>query len=163
MTRKIDVLPVLVPLQIRYPQLANPLNTLEDCVRFLQWLVDSDNVFHLEDDPADIARDGEPLFLPDEAFLVRRRVAELYKMNWKFLDYECPIGYLLDLKKSEDRKSRLEAGLGPVAPAGTWIREQLLAIRGAESSAEAKRLGLCLQAELSRRGILEILWSHDPR
>lgn len=49
------------------------LNTPKECIQFLQQLKDSDVLFHLDDDPAELA-----IFHDDEIVCLRLRVKELF-------------------------------------------------------------------------------------
>ena len=84
------------------PQIVNrdftkPIKTLDEAKAFVQQLHDSDLFFHLEDDPASIILHAtkKPLFTHKESALLRRRVAEMYSLNWGSLGLTCPIDYYL--------------------------------------------------------------------
>ena len=78
------------------------IGCLAEAKTFLGVLHREGKLFHLEDDPGDIVGvDGEPIFTPEQAELVRERVRECYRFNWG-KTYECPIGYALELINDEE-------------------------------------------------------------
>ncbi len=78
-----------------------PIRTREEAEAYIRALVREGMDFHFEDDPSEIVRrDGSLLFTQEEWPLVRQRVAELYAIkDWG--QYECPIGYSLEVPRSE--------------------------------------------------------------
>src|SRR5690606_29339030 len=74
-----------------------PITDLASGKAWLEALSAADLTFHLEDDPADIVSGltGERTFRDEDVPLLRRRVAELYRLDWGI--YDCPIGYTLVL------------------------------------------------------------------
>jgi hypothetical protein len=78
------------------------IGCLAEAKTFLSVLHREGKMFHLEDSPEDIiGADGELIFTPEQCGLVRERVRECYRLNWG--DYECPIGYALELINDEER------------------------------------------------------------
>lgn len=89
---------------MRLPEnLTRPITTLDEGKRWICDLVMAGLLFHFEDDPADIlgGPDWGPLFTPEEAAIVRERVAELYALpGWAD---SCPIGFALDHLKERNK------------------------------------------------------------
>lgn len=83
--------------------LARGIGCLAEAKTFLSVLHREGKMFHLEDSPEDIinVRTGELIFTPEQCAQVRERVRECYRFNWG--DYECPIGYALELINDEER------------------------------------------------------------
>lgn len=71
---------------------------LPDAKRWIEDLEKANLMFHFEDDPSTIIEGLSDcnLFTPEEATEVRKRVAELYVLDWP-KEFECPIGYALHL------------------------------------------------------------------
>lgn len=81
--------------------LKQPITTIDEGKRWIRDLIAAGLLFHFEDDPAEIlgGPDWAPLFDPEEAAIVRERVAELYSFDWAD---SCPIGFALDHLKEEN-------------------------------------------------------------
>ena len=91
------------------PDFTTPLTTIDQAKAWIEALVAADMLFHFEDSPETIGNmvSGEwvDLFTKTEAKQVRKRVAELYAMDWSVVGEECPIGYALTITEP-DWKSR---------------------------------------------------------
>lgn len=76
-----------------------PLTTVEAGKAWIESLHAADMMFHFEDSPETIisGATGGDLFTPEQCPLVRKRVAELYSMDWSTVGHECPIGYALEV------------------------------------------------------------------
>ncbi len=77
-----------------------PITTLDQGKAWIEALEAADMMFHFEDSPDDITRGntGLPLFDEEEAKDVRKRVEELYALDWSLVGEECPIGYALTFR-----------------------------------------------------------------
>lgn len=83
-------------------QYAAPLATIDEGKKFIEELHAADRMFHFEDSPESIIlmggeRDGDQFFTHAECRDLRRRVSELYTMDWSTVGHECPIGYALEV------------------------------------------------------------------
>lgn len=78
--------------------LTKPIATIEDGKAYIDWLCESGNSYHLEDDAAEIGRFIEagvfvPSFTLEDAAEYNARAEELYQLDWG--EHDCPIGYML--------------------------------------------------------------------
>lgn len=68
-----------------------PIRTTDDARKFLQFLVDTDRFFHLDDDPADIINydTHKPVFTKKEATQVSKRMAEMFAVcnPWELVEF----------------------------------------------------------------------------
>jgi hypothetical protein len=87
------------------PDFTTELHSIEAGKAFIEALHHANMMFHFEDSPETIGNmvDGVwvDLFTPTESRLIRKRIAELYSMDWAMVGHECPIGYALEVMDAE--------------------------------------------------------------
>lgn len=82
--------------------ISRPIRDIEAGKRYIQYLVDTGQHYHLEDRAGDIVRHCQisgglvAVFTDAEAESCDARAGELYALEWG-PEYECPIGYMLTL------------------------------------------------------------------
>lgn len=80
-----------------------PLKAIEQAKAWIEALHAADLLFHFEDSPETIHYyapgyvDHGRTFTDAQCKLLRKRVAELYDLDWSPAGHECPIGYALEV------------------------------------------------------------------
>ena len=73
----------------------DPIETLEDGKRFIEKLVETDLLWHFDDDPVDCLESA--IVTHRAARVLGKQRDSLYSFDWG--SYECPIGYALGVMK----------------------------------------------------------------
>jgi len=73
-----------------------------DGMAYVRSLFEAGQEFHFEDDPAEVihVHSGARLFPDEIAAFVRRRVTEMYSIDWGA--HECPNGFALTLTEAKE-------------------------------------------------------------
>jgi hypothetical protein len=84
------------------PDLARPVHDLPTGKVWIERLIALGLMFHFEDAPESIVniQTGQPIFDPEEAAVVRARVAALYRLDWGA--HGCPLGYAMSVEAREE-------------------------------------------------------------
>lgn len=85
----------------------NQINSKEDVKAFVQYLIDSEQLFHFDDDPADIINtDDKAVFTSEECKLINKRVAEICNLNLLEVAFEYALDYLCDEDEAYTQEHR---------------------------------------------------------
>lgn len=107
--------------KIPNPVYLETIEDWEDAKVFFQALVDSNSVFHLEEDPREIYKidSGERLFTESEADAIRQRQDEIFSLDWSLTPFTCPFDLLKAITEPqgpiEKPKLKVERVDGPVS------------------------------------------------
>jgi len=71
-----------------------PITCISDALKFIRHLIVTDQMYHFEDDPANIIHKGtdKPFFDESQCWYLLKRVDEMYDLDWSKFGTECPLG-----------------------------------------------------------------------
>ena len=80
----------------------NQIKNQEDLNAFVQYLIDSDQLYHFEDDPADVIsyKTNEAAFTAEECELLNKRVDEICELGLLEEAFEYALDYLAHEEES---------------------------------------------------------------
>ena len=69
-------------MNLKTNNMNNQIKTIDDVRDFVQYLVDNDQLFHFEDNPAEVTNSyRQPVFTADECKLINKRIDEICELD----------------------------------------------------------------------------------